>query len=78
MIEIEGIRSNLVGCKIYTVAKATGLSYPTIQAFIQGTRSNFTIKTIQKLAEYVKNQEESDVKQSGSAAVAASEGATER
>lgn len=76
MIEIEDIRKGLAGCKIYSVAKATDLSYPTIQTFINGSRSNFTLKTIQKLAEYVKG--ENHVKQSGSAAVSTTEGAAER
>ena len=72
MIEIEDIRKGLAGCKIYSVAKATNLSYPTIQAFINGSRSNFTLKTIQKLAEYVKGK--NDVNHSGSADVSTTEG----
>lgn len=52
MPELEWIRQGLADRRISVVAKATGLSDPTIRA-IRAGRGNPTIATLDKIAAYL-------------------------
>lgn len=52
MPELEWIRQGLADRRISVVAKATGLSSPTIRAIREG-RGNPTIATLNKIAAYL-------------------------
>lgn len=62
LLSIDEIRQNLKDKRLYKVAEACGLSYPTIRRVIDDPATNCTMKTLRRLSDYVVNsrKEESD------------------
>lgn len=54
--DIDKARNGLQGAKLYTVAKETGLSYPTLKKLHDGEEHNFTIGTIETVLEWIEKQ----------------------
>lgn len=50
---LKELRDKLKGRQLYTVAKETGLSYPTIKALVDNSKDNFTLHTLETLHDYV-------------------------
>lgn len=53
LMSLEEIQKQLQDKRLYVVAKATKLSYPTIRKLAEGKPENFTYKTIYKVSKYL-------------------------
>ena len=53
ILTIKEIADALKDRKLYHVANATGLSYPTVKKFADGKDENYTLDTIKKISEYI-------------------------
>lgn len=54
LLTLEEIQKLLVDRRLYVVAKATGLTYPTIRKLATGTGKNYTYDTMTKITKYFK------------------------
>ena len=55
MIDFNYIRNQLKDSSLCKVAKASGITYPTLQRLMRGG-TNFNLVTIEKLITYIKNR----------------------
>lgn len=56
VFSLEEMHFLLKDRRLYVVAKATGLSFPTLKKMVDGKGGNFTCKTIKTLSDYFNNQ----------------------
>jgi predicted transcriptional regulator len=52
MLDFKTIREQLSDCSLCKVAKASGVTYPTLQKIMQG-KENFNTVTIKKISDYI-------------------------
>lgn len=54
LMTLEEIQKQLQDKRLYVVARATKLSYPTIKKLADGKPENYTYNTISKVSKYLK------------------------
>lgn len=54
LMTLEEIKEQLQDKRLYVVARATKLSYPTVKKLADGKPENYTYNTIFKLTKYLK------------------------
>jgi hypothetical protein len=52
LLDLEQLRLLLKDRRLYSVAKITGLTYPTLKDLFDGKNNNPSYQTIYKLSEY--------------------------
>ncbi len=63
IMNLEDISKWLQDKRLYVVADATGLSYPTIQKLANAEKTNYTIETLIIISKYIKKQSSETNKQ---------------
>lgn len=53
LLTLEEIKEALVDKRLYKVAEATGLSYPTLKKMADGEQANYTLATIHAVSLYI-------------------------
>lgn len=53
ILTTQQIREALIDRRLYTVARQTGLSYPTLKKFLNDDTLNFNYKTLVILSKYL-------------------------
>ena len=56
ILSIKEIAAFLKDKQLYTVAKETGISYPTLAKFFNKTPHNFTLTTMVTLTRYIRKE----------------------
>lgn len=59
-LSIEQIQDGLSDRRLYVVAEATGLSYPTLQKLARGDNANYTRDTLAKVSTYLKTNNQAN------------------
>jgi hypothetical protein len=54
LLSLEEIRSLLQDKKLYVIANATGLSYPTLKKLADGKSGNYTYGTLKSVSDYLR------------------------
>lgn len=54
ILTAEQIQGGLKDKRLYRVAEATGLSYPTVKKLAEGKELNYTIDTLKAISRYIK------------------------
>lgn len=54
ILSIGQIKEALKDKRLYMVARATGLSYPTIKKLADGKELNYTVDTLKAISKYVR------------------------
>jgi hypothetical protein len=62
LLTVDEIRDALKDRRISVVADATGLTYPTIKRLADGLDVDFSMKTIQKISDYILNDARTIIK----------------
>lgn len=55
------IQDALKDKRLYMVAKATGLSYPTIKKLADGKELNYTVDTLKAISKYVRDTSNNEI-----------------
>lgn len=55
LLTLEEIKEALADKRLYKVAEATGLSYPTIKKMADGEQVNYTLATIHAVSAYIQS-----------------------
>jgi len=53
ILSFEDIQEKLQDLRLYKVAKITGLSYPTLRKFYNGTNLNCSMSSLQAISDYL-------------------------
>jgi len=55
ILSLKEIQEGLQDKRLYTVARSTGLSYPTLRKLAEGKAKNPTIETLKAVSNYLLN-----------------------
>lgn len=55
ILDLEQIKRALEDRRLSKVAKATGLSYPTLKKLAEGEKTNYTLDTLRAISKYIRN-----------------------
>ena len=55
LLTLEEIKEALADKRLYKVAEATGLSYPTLKKMADGEQANYTLATIYAVSAYIQS-----------------------
>lgn len=55
ILNLEQIKRALEDRRLNKVAKATGLSYPTLKKLAKGEKTNYTLDTLRAISKYIQD-----------------------